>query len=86
MFSPAKMTAGFRLALSSNKKSHKIIQVSFVAKMFVAYLNDKWYNLPITIELRRRLAALIWEGGRFMICQMPAHKAILARIKDNTTR
>ena len=21
------------------------------------------------------VAALIWEGGRFMICQLPAHKA-----------
>ena len=22
------------------------------------------------------VAALIWDGGRFMICQRPAHKAV----------
>jgi len=35
---------------------------------------------PGILEERRRpvvevVAALIWEGGRFMICQRPAHKA-----------
>jgi len=60
-----------------------------------------WYNEAIpgitkardTVKATEVVAALIWQGGRFMICQRPAHKArgllwefVGGKVEPNETR